>query len=55
MEITQEEGDCLVTLDGVTRRVEDCKALKLGNTLYDKDGDKYTEEEMEGFGFRYRT
>lgn len=30
---------------------EGCNALKLANTLWGKEGDKYTEEEMKGFGF----
>lgn len=43
--------DCILTLDGYMKRIKDCKALKLANTLWDKQGDKYTEEEMEKWGF----
>lgn len=51
MMIEQEGSDCIVAIDGGAQRIKNCKALKLANTMWDKDGEKYTKEEMEEFGF----
>lgn len=51
--VEQVGNDCVVTLAGETRRVKNCNALKLANTLFDKRGcEQYTPEEMCDFGFQ---
>lgn len=49
--IEQEGVNCIVTIYGETKQVKNCNALKLANTMWDKEGEKYTTEEMEEFGF----
>jgi hypothetical protein len=51
MMIEQEGNDCIVTLHGETRTVKNCNALKLARTMWNKEGEKYTIEEMDSFGF----
>jgi hypothetical protein len=48
--IEQTGKDCIITHSPL-RRIKDCNALKLANTLWDKEGDKYTVEQMEKWGF----
>ena len=56
MIIIETEGeDCIVTINSETRRVNNCNAVKLANTLWDKDGEKYSDDEMSDFGFEKRT
>ena len=50
MMIEQEGADCVVTIYGETKRIKNCKALKLANTMWNKEGEKYTKEEMDSFG-----
>ena len=52
--IAQEGNDYVVQLKGVVRTVKDCEMAKLANTIWDKPGRKYTEEEMEEFGFELK-
>lgn len=52
--IEQAGKDCIVTIGGVMRRVKDCNALKLANTIWNKDGEQYTREEMEKMGFELK-
>ena len=52
MNIEQVGMDCVVTLGGENRTLKNCNALKLANALYDKDGEKYSDEEMYNFGFK---
>ena len=54
MMIEQEGSDCIVTVYGETKRIKNCKALKLANTMWDKEGEKYTEEEMRSFGLEVK-
>ena len=54
MEIEQEGADCVVTIYGETKRIKNCKALKLANTMWNKDSEHYTKEEMEEFGFELK-
>ena len=51
MMIEQEGVNCIVTIYGETRQVKNCNALKLANTMWDKESEKYTNAEMEEFGF----
>ena len=39
-----------VTLNDKMKEVN-CDILKLANTIWNKEGEKYTEEEMFNFGF----
>ena len=54
MMIEQNGRDCIVKIQGDTRIVVDCNALKLVRTFWDKCGDKYTTKEMEKFGFELK-
>ena len=54
MQIEQYKEDCIVEIQGDTRIVVDCNALKLARTFWDKYGDKYSVEEMEKFGFELK-
>jgi hypothetical protein len=49
--VRQRGRDCIVMLNGIRRVIQDCNANKLGNTLYNRLGPKYTNSEMNGFGF----
>jgi len=49
--IEQDGADCIVILHGETRRIRDCNPLKLANTLWNKPGSQYTEQEMYEMGF----
>lgn len=49
--IEQAGVDCIIV---ETRRLLICHAQKLKDTMDDKDGDKYTDEEMKGWGFILR-
>lgn len=52
MMIEQKGKNCLITTsEGNTHLIKNCDALKLANTIWDKSGDKYTNEEMKEFGF----
>ena len=52
MSIIQKGNNCIVTFDGETKCLIDCDAFKLSNTLYDKYGKKYSEKDMNRFGFK---
>ena len=54
MYIQQSGNNCIVEMYGETRTIPNCNALKLANTLWDKDGNKYTIEEMFDFGFELK-
>lgn len=49
--IVQVGEDCEVTLKGDQRLIKRCNATKLSNTLWDKEGEQYTEEQMDEWGF----
>lgn len=49
--IAQIGKDCEVTLGDIMRTIKLCNATKLANTFWDKEGDKYTVEQMEEWGF----
>jgi hypothetical protein len=49
--IEQAGVDCIII---ETRRLRICHAQKLKDTMDDKDGDTYTDEEMKGWGFTLR-
>ena len=49
--IEQTEKDCIVTVNGFSRKIKNCNAITLSNTLWNKSGDKYIEEQMEKWGF----
>ena len=51
MMIEQEGADCIVTIQGRAHKIKNCNALKLANTIWAKEGEKYTKEKMEAFGF----
>ena len=42
-----------VTINNETKEIE-CDVIKLANTMWNKSGDKYTEEEMLKMGFEKR-
>jgi hypothetical protein len=50
--IIADEGDGYVkiNMDGIEKVIK-ADVLKLMNTFFNKQGEKYTEEEMEEFGF----
>ena len=52
MIVEQTGPDCTVTIYGETRVVKSCNAMKLACTLWNKDGEKYTPQEMDDFGFQ---
>ena len=49
--VRQQGPDCVVSRDGKRHIVSNCDANKLGNTLYNRLGPKYTGNEMHKFGF----
>lgn len=49
--VRQQGEDCVVSIDGVRSIVQHCNANKLGNTLWDRLGPKYTNREMYKLGF----
>lgn len=51
LSIEQTGADCIVTIRGVSRKVKDCNAIILANTMFNKPGETYTEHEMWAFGF----
>lgn len=48
--IRQVGEDCEVLLGGVVDLIKMCNAAKLANTLWDKEREKYTVEQMEEWG-----
>ena len=49
--IRQQGHDCVVSRDGIRTVMLNCDANKLGNTLWNRLGPKYTNREMHVFGF----
>lgn len=49
--IEQSGKDCIVTMGGVTHTIENCDAIKLANSIWDRPGEKYSKEEMFNLGF----
>jgi hypothetical protein len=49
--VRQQGKDCVVSRNGIRTVIKDCDANKLGNTLYNRLGPKYTGNEMHKFGF----
>lgn len=50
--IVEQAGvDCIII---ETRRLRICHARKLKDTIDNKEGDKYTEEEMRGWEFKLK-
>jgi hypothetical protein len=54
MIVEQRGDDCLVAIGDEAKIVKNCNAMKLACTLWNKDGEKYTPEEMHDFGFQRR-
>lgn len=52
--IAQVGEDCEITLGGVMRTIKVCNAAKAANTFWDKEGEKYSIEQMEAWGFVLR-
>ena len=51
LSIEQSGSDCIVTMHGQTKRIPNCNAITLANTMWDKPGEHYTLDQMEDFGF----
>jgi len=52
MQYVRQQGlDCVVSRDGRRTVIQDCDANKLGNTVWNRLGPKYTNREMYKFGF----
>jgi len=49
--IRQQGKDCVVSIDGGRSIFQNCNANKLGNTLWNRLGPKYTNREMYKLGF----
>jgi hypothetical protein len=49
--VRQQGPDCVVSRDGVRTVIKDCDANKLGNTIWNRIGPKYTFREMNKLGF----
>ena len=49
--VRQQGHDCAVKVNGLRRIIKDCNGNKLGNTLWNRLGPKYTNREMYTFGF----
>ena len=49
--IRQQGPDCVVARDGVRTVIPNCNANKLGNTIWNRLGPKYTNHEMYALGF----
>lgn len=49
--IRQQGPDCVVSRDGVRTVIQNCDANKLGNTIWNRLGVKYTNREMFKLGF----
>lgn len=49
--VRQRGNDCTVKFDGERYTIQDCDSDKLGNTIWDRLGPKYTNREMYKFGF----
>ena len=49
MEVTQKGNNCIITIDGITRRVNDCIATKLIRSLCGKEN-SYSAKQMKNFG-----
>jgi hypothetical protein len=49
--VRQQGPDCVVSRDGVRTIIKDCKANKLGNTIWNRLGPKYINREMYALGF----
>lgn len=49
--VRQQGKDCVLGQEGARYVVKDCDANKLGNTLWDRLGPKYTNLEMYKLGF----
>ena len=54
MIIEQDGENCFVEIQGDIRTVRNCNALKLVRTFWNKNGDRYTADEMEKFGFELK-
>jgi hypothetical protein len=52
IEYARQQGpDCVVSRDGVRTVIKDCNANKLGNTIWNRLGPKFTNREMYKLGF----
>jgi hypothetical protein len=49
--VRQQGPDCVVSRDGKRHIIQNCNVNKLGNTLYNRLGPKYTSREMYAFCF----
>ena len=49
--VRQRGPDCVISRDGVRTAIKDCEANKLGNTIRNRLGPKYTNREMYALGF----
>jgi len=49
--VRKQGKDCVVSIDDVRHTVQNCDANKLGNTLWNRLGPKYTNREMYKLGF----
>lgn len=51
MIIEQDGADVLFWQYGNQERLKNCNALKFARTMYNKEGEKYSEKEMNDWGF----
>ena len=49
--VRQQGKDCVVSIGGKRHIVQHCDANKLGNTLWNRLGPRYTDREMYKLGF----
>jgi hypothetical protein len=49
--VHQQGPDCVVTRNGIRTVIKDCDANKLGNTIWNRLGPKFTNREMYALGF----
>lgn len=49
--VRQQGPDCVISRDGKRHIIQNCDANKLGNTVWNRLGVKYTSHEMYKFGF----
>jgi hypothetical protein len=49
--VRQRGPDCVVSRAGVRTVIQNCDANKLGNTIWNRLGPKYTSSEMYKLGF----
>lgn len=53
--IEQDGDDCIVTLPSQgTKRIKNCDALILSNTIFNKGATRYSRQQMIDFGFELK-